>query len=75
MFGSQNVVPHLSARGTSVSRLARSAVVTLSEGQIKVSMDEGTQVKDRLIIINRGTHVLSGFASGSRGSTGTNGAL
>lgn len=46
---SQDGVPHLRARGTSVSRLARSAVVTLSAGEMKVSVDEGQQVKTGFI--------------------------
>lgn len=50
MFVSRDGVPHLRARGTSVSRLARSAVVTLSVGEMKVSVNEGEQVKTGLII-------------------------
>lgn len=41
---------HLSARGTSVSRFARSAIVTLSAGEMKFSMDGDSLVKTGLII-------------------------
>lgn len=43
-------MPHLRARGTSVSRLARSAVVTLSVGEMKVSVEQDKKVKARKII-------------------------
>lgn len=42
--------PHLRARGTSVSRLARSAVVTLSAGEMEVSVGQGKQVKTGITI-------------------------
>lgn len=42
--------PHLRARGTSVSRLARSAVVTLSAGEMEVSVGQDKQVKTGITI-------------------------
>lgn len=43
MFLGLDGVPHLRARGTSVSRLARSAVVTLSAGEMKFSLREDSK--------------------------------